>query len=111
APARARPVARTRTLPARDQGRRRPHPPSHPAPVRLGCRGWSAVLHDALRRGRDAAPSPDPPAAPAVEGQPRPPRVPPRRRLPVADAVTITRDVADALSYAHTHNIVHRDIK
>src|SRR5258705_1644850 len=32
-------------------------------------------------------------------------------RLPVADAVTIARDVADALAYAHGQNIVHRDIK
>ena len=48
---------------------------------------------------------------PYVEGETLRHRLIRQRRLPVADAVTITRDVADALSYAHTHNIVHRDIK
>ena len=31
--------------------------------------------------------------------------------LPVDDALRITREVADALGYAHTHGVVHRDIK
>jgi serine/threonine-protein kinase len=31
--------------------------------------------------------------------------------LPLDRALAITRDVAEALSYAHEHNIVHRDIK
>ena len=31
--------------------------------------------------------------------------------LPVADAISILRDVARALAYAHEHGIVHRDVK
>ena len=31
--------------------------------------------------------------------------------LPIADAVRILRDVVDALSHAHKHNVVHRDVK
>ena len=31
--------------------------------------------------------------------------------LPVAECVRILRDVVDALSHAHKHNVVHRDIK
>jgi serine/threonine-protein kinase len=33
------------------------------------------------------------------------------RRLPIADAARVARQVADALAHAHRHGIVHRDIK
>ncbi len=48
---------------------------------------------------------------PYVEGETLRHRLQREGRLPVADAVEIARDVADALAYAHAQNIVHRDIK
>jgi tetratricopeptide (TPR) repeat protein len=33
------------------------------------------------------------------------------KQLPLNDALQITREVADALSYAHAHDVLHRDIK
>src|SRR6266566_3257019 len=48
---------------------------------------------------------------PYVEGESLRQRLTRERRLPVAEAVSIACDVAEALSYAHAKNIVHRDIK
>ena len=48
---------------------------------------------------------------PYVEGESLRERLTRERRLPLEDALRITREIAEALDYAHRHNIVHRDIK
>ncbi|MBA3496616.1 MAG: protein kinase [Gemmatimonadales bacterium] len=48
---------------------------------------------------------------PYVEGESLRDRLRRERQLPVEDALLITREVADALDYAHRQGIVHRDIK
>jgi len=48
---------------------------------------------------------------PYVEGESLRDRLRRERQLPVADALRITREVADALDYAHRQGVVHRDIK
>ena len=48
---------------------------------------------------------------PYVEGESLRDRLVREKQLPVEDAVRVTRDVAEALSYAHARGVVHRDIK
>jgi tetratricopeptide (TPR) repeat protein len=48
---------------------------------------------------------------PYVDGESLRTRLQREHQLPLEDTVRITRDVADALAYAHAHGVVHRDIK
>jgi eukaryotic-like serine/threonine-protein kinase len=48
---------------------------------------------------------------PYVEGESLRDRLTREKQLPVADAVAIATEVADALGYAHEHGVIHRDIK
>src|SRR5437870_5900745 len=48
---------------------------------------------------------------PYVEGESLRDRLSREKQLPLGDAVQIAREVADALSYAHSRDVVHRDIK
>jgi hypothetical protein len=48
---------------------------------------------------------------PYVEGESLRDRLAREKQLPLEDALRITREVADALSYAHSHDVIHRDIK
>ena len=48
---------------------------------------------------------------PFVEGESLRDRLAREKQLPIADAVRILKDVADALAYSHARGVVHRDIK
>jgi tetratricopeptide (TPR) repeat protein len=48
---------------------------------------------------------------PYIEGETLRDRIRREKQLPLADALHVTKEVADALSYAHARNVVHRDIK
>src|SRR5262249_51681022 len=48
---------------------------------------------------------------PYADGESLAQRLEREKQLPLADALRITREVADALDYAHRRGVVHRDIK
>ena len=48
---------------------------------------------------------------PCVEGESLRRRLEREKQLPLEEALSITRDVADALDHAHRHGVIHRDIK
>ncbi len=48
---------------------------------------------------------------PYIEGETLRDRMNREGQLPLDDALQITREVAAALSYAHSHDVIHRDIK
>ena len=48
---------------------------------------------------------------PVVDGESLRDRLTREKQLPLADALRITREVAEALAYAHARHVIHRDVK
>src|SRR6185295_10886463 len=48
---------------------------------------------------------------PFIEGESLRDRLSREQQLPVEDALRLTREMAEALDYAHRHGVIHRDIK
>lgn len=48
---------------------------------------------------------------PYVKGESLRARIEREKQLPIDEALTISRQVASALGYAHAHGVIHRDVK
>jgi len=89
----------------------------HPHILPLYDSGRAAVSSSAASSSA-VSPSAASPAAdflfyvmPYVEGESLRDRLDREKQLPLEDALQIAREVADALSYAHSRGVIHRDIK
>ena len=91
----ARPLPGHRAVPARDPHRGQPHASAHPAGARQRGRAADLLYY----------------VMPYVEGESLRSRLIREGALPMDDALRIARETADALSYAHSRGVVHRDIK
>ena len=69
------------------------------------------TVHDSGEVPRPGSPSLLWFTMPFVEGESLRERIRRERQLPVEDALRIAREAAQALQYAHEHEVVHRDIK
>ncbi|MEP7064932.1 MAG: protein kinase [Gemmatimonadota bacterium] len=48
---------------------------------------------------------------PYIAGESLRGRIAREKQLPVSEAIRLAREIADALAYAHAHDVIHRDIK
>jgi len=90
----------------------------HPHILPLYDSGMTGLRDDGTSEERATAHPPHRPPAeflfyvmPYVEGETLRDRLDREKQLPVEEALQITREVADALSYAHSRGVIHRDIK
>jgi serine/threonine-protein kinase len=79
---------------SRDPHHRAAATSAHPAAPRL--RNAGALLYYVM---------------PLVTGETLRARLARERQLPIDDAIRISREIADALDYAHRQGVIHRDIK